>query len=208
MTIATKEAPSAEVARIVYLAHLWEELRKDFNLDLPERVVITCGWTSRNARGPVGRRLPADVVTGEWQGDPTAEAFVSIHPERFHTAEEVEMALLYAMGRAAHGKRRGHEKVGVYRDPESGEMKYMPSEAGERANALLSRVNSRLGKLPEGFAVVPPPKHIERTRLRKWVCTKCTLIVRAASDHLDLVHGKHGRLVLAPTNEEKKKLAA
>lgn len=185
---------TAAIERQALLDALYSKLRTTLQINLPERALITCGWTSRAARGPISRRLPADVSVGEWQHDPFAEAFVSIHPERFRSVEEVAMAMLYGMGRAAYGKRRGQEKVGLTKT-DTGQLTYTNTALGFHVSLQIANIVSQLGALPAGFAEVPPPRKLDRSRMRKYVC-KCGFIIRTASDTAVLSHSNHGRMQL------------
>lgn len=166
--------------------NLWSALREKFNLPLPN-VAITCGWPSRKCRGKASRRAPGEIIVEEWKGDEQIEkAFVSIHPERFQNVEQVALSVLYVVGNEVYGSRRnlGATALGVELNKESGMLEYLPDDKGKHAKTVLKDIIKQTGPVPAGFAEMPEPKAVERTRQRKYTCSVCNQIIRAGTDTL------------------------
>ena len=177
--VPTKEGPSAQVNRVVYLQNLWVALKREFKLDvLPEHVAITCGWPSRGARGVPFKRKLAEIEMRNWHSSGAEEAFTSVHPQQFRSPEDVSLALLFSMAMKVWGRKQGPTQVGLTRDLE-GHIVYA-GDAGAATKAVIMHMLRTLGALPDGFADVPynPRPHIEKTRLLKFVCDVCGDIAR------------------------------
>lgn len=177
--VPTKEGPSAQVNRVLYLQRLWEALKREFKLDpLPDHVAITCGWPSRGARGVPFKRKLAEIEMRSWRGTGVEEAFTSVHPQQFRSPEDVSLALLFSMAMKVWGRKQGPTQVGLTRDAE-GHVVYA-GDAGAATKAVIMHTLRGLGALPEGFADVPynPRPRVEKTRLLKFVCDVCGDIAR------------------------------
>jgi hypothetical protein len=187
--------PVPQADRVLWLSSAWEQLRAQFNLmTLPPKVLITCGWPSRRARGRAATRNPSEIVVGEWKDNDTEAAIVSIHPERFRSPSEVLLSLLYVMMKRSQG-RAGTLELGLLHDKVTGEVTIMDNDDGARTLHRLDDLRRKLGDLPVGFAEIaePKPRPPAQTRLRKWTCPACDAILRIASDTLgsEFVHTIH-----------------
>lgn len=195
----------SNAVRSMWLNQLWEGLHEKCTFKtLPANALVTCGHPSKSARGAEERRRPAEVLVGEWRGNPEEKAFVSIHPERFKNPTEVAKAMLWGAGRAMFGPR-GSRKLGIQKVGAS--LDFTDNELGKEAKAKIKAILDDLGDMPSGKAILEEPmKAKQSTRLRKWVCPGCDLKVRIASDTrgTELIHQPCGeKLIIADTSKEK-----
>lgn len=167
---------------------MWNSLKQSFNLPLPN-VAITCGWPSRRSRGRFSNRAPGEIIVDEWKGSNIEKAFVSIHPERFEEVEQVALSVLYVVGNEVYGSRRnsGALTLGVNLNRENGMLEYTADDKGKHAKTVLHNITKQLGDIPPGFADLPEPKATQKTRQRKYACSTCGQIIRAASDTLQVL---------------------
>lgn len=176
---------------------MWQALKVAFNLPLPN-VAITCGWPSRRSRGRGANRVPGEILLEEWKGSQAEKAFVSIHPERFNSVEQVALSVLYVVGNEMFGSRRnlGANTLGVVKN-DDGVLTYAADDKGKHAKTTLTGIAKNLGAIPAGFAELPEPNVAQRTRLRKYACNVCGQIARASTDDLQAIHATdNGTFVL------------
>lgn len=119
----------------------------------------------------------------EWKGTSAEKALVSIHPERFEDANQVALSTLFVIGNEVYGSRRnlGSLTLGVQIDKQSGDLVYTTDEKGQHAKAMLTAIVRQLGGIPEGFADMPEPKQVQRTKANKYTCPTCKTNIRYAA---------------------------
>lgn len=187
---------------LFYLANLWNNLREAFNLRQIPNVAITMGFPSRKARSKSSNRAPGEILIEEWVASGAEKALVSIHPERFESAEQVALSTLFVIGNEVYGSRRnlGSLSLGVTMNKETGDLMYTDDEKGKHATGVLGTILKSLGEIPEGFAEMPEPKTrtAQTNRQLKFECGTCHQIIRSAGNHLEVLcmHGgkpEHGQ---------------
>lgn len=198
-----------------YLANLWVELRESFNLRQIPNVAITMGFPSRRARSKNSNRAPGEILIEEWVASGAEKALVSIHPERFESAQQVALSTLFVIGNEVYGSRRnlGSLTLGVQMNKETGDLEYTADDKGEHAKNVLGTIVKSLGDLPDGFAEMPEPKQrqAQSNRQLKYECGTCHQIIRSAGNHLEVLcmHGgkpEHGQPA-APFVQQQPKAA-
>lgn len=165
----------SNAVRSIWLSTLWSRLIPAFKLStLPTDVLVTVGFPSRAARGADAKRLPAEFIAGEWQGNVEEKAQVSIHPERFTSAREVAKAMLFAASRAMYG-RQGPKHVGLRKESAD-----LILESG--ASNIVDAICTELGDPPSGFALLTQTRNkVQTTRMHKYSCPGCGRSVRASA---------------------------
>jgi len=153
---------------------LWAKLREEFTdlKGLPSEILITVGYPSTGARGRSEKIRPCEI-SKQWLGNPNEKAFVSIHPIYFDSPRNAARALLFGMGKTL-GARWGASKVGITKERD-GSLSETPE-----TTVKLDKVMNDVGEPPAGFGVPFPVREVQRTRLRKYVCS-----TRLCSGNLD-----------------------
>lgn len=159
------------------------------------------GFPSRKARSKASNRAPGEILIEEWVASGAEKALVSIHPERFESAQQVALSTLFVIGNEVYGSRRnlGSLSLGVQMNKETGDLEYTTDDKGIHAKSVLGTILKSLGEIPDGFAEMPEPKQrgVQSNRQLKYECGTCHQIIRSAGNHLEVLcmHGgkpEHG----------------
>lgn len=119
----------------------------------------------------------------EWKGSTAEKALVSVHPERFEDVNQVARSVLFIIGNEVYGSRRnlGSLTLGIQMDKQSGDLAFTTDDKGQHANNALGQIIRTLGPIPQGFAELPEPKAVQRTKANKYTCPVCKTNVRHAN---------------------------
>lgn len=174
-----------QATRSIWLEdQLWPKLREQFSriAHLPAEALITVGYPSSGARGRSEKIKPAEV-NYQWHGNANEKIFISIHPVYCTSPLEMAKAMLFGAAKAT-GARWGVSHVGLDKE-DDGTLTATPE-----TEAKLEAIIADIGNPPSGYGVAFPVRHVQRGRLRKYVCpSECSNgeahpVIRAASDTL------------------------
>ena len=186
----------SNAVRSIWASTLWTRIQTEFNFrTIPADALVSVGYPSRQARGAVQRRAPAEILHGEWQANVEEKVHISIHPERFVSAREVAKALVYVAAKKMYGKR-GPDMVGIRRDGADGRLHVESPDTSDKIEAITTE----LGDPPSGFAVLAalgPGK--QPTLMHKFACPKCGLIIRKSAkwQSATLVHQECNEVLIS-----------
>lgn len=139
------------------------------------------GFPSRRARGRITNRSVGEILVQEWKGDNIEKALLTIHPDKFNTAESVAMSMLLLVGDEMYGSRRhsGALKLGIQLNKTNGTLEYTEDERGQHAKSTLAAIIRQAGTLPQGHAEIAEPTGPSRRQsYKKYACTVCGYVIR------------------------------
>lgn len=193
-----------QAARSAYLYSLVDEVKRAFNLPVPN-LSVQMSFPPNRARGRFSSRAIGAVMLAEWKGDEIEKALLVIHPERFISGEMVGQAILLLVGDEIYGSRRhsGGKVLGVEINKETGGLNYTNDEKGEHARKTMRKIIQELGMLPQGHIELPEPAPRQVTRMLKYACTGCGQLLRAAKDPQAIHLTDKGTYVLQQPKQRK-----
>lgn len=162
-----------QVQRTIWLNdQVWKAVRTAFPqlTRLPEQVLITVGYPSSGARGASQKLKPAEI-NFQWTGNPTEQAMILLHPVQLQgttpreQAERAIKALAFGGLKYVDGARWGAVRAGLTKNDDG------TISASAEAQAKIDSVIADVGEPPAGYGVPFPTRTIQRTRMRKYVCT-------------------------------------
>jgi len=166
---------------------VWPAVRKAFPqlAKLPEHVLIQVGYPSSGARGASQKMKPAELNT-QWTGNSSEEMLVLLHPVQLRgsTPREQALSAIKALSFSAlkyvDGARWGATRAGLTK--EDGGSVTCTVEAQKRIDAVIDDV----GEPPAGYGMPFPTRQVNRTRMRRYVCS--TKLCAADNDKPHPVH--------------------
>lgn len=205
-TATAKITPLSKASeRQKFLYSFVELVKHSFNLPIPN-LAVTMGFPSRRSRGKRTSRAVGEILVQEWKGDDIEQALLTIHPERFTSAESVGQSILLLVGDEVYGSRRhsGALTLGIQYNKDTADMSYTPDEKGHRAHTTLQSIIKTVGTLPEGHIELPEPRQAERkASYVKYACSICEKPFRGSVDLGKVTHAEDGGIFEIQVKKEK-----